>query len=510
MNIRNFFTKKRIIWTVIIGVVVLGAVGIIIQKNSASPTNILTDTVKKQDLKQTVLATGQVSSSTDLSLSFKGSGIVNRVYVKVGDKVSNGQILANLEQREQAAALTSARGAVAAAQANYEKVLSGVSSEEVQIAQVAVDNAKRNLDDVKQQQAVAVANANKTLLNSGLTAVAEPSNISTATVTISGAYTGTQEGVYNIRIIPAGTPTFIITGLESANGQVRTGVAIPLGTKGLYMQFSTTQINSSDAWTVDIPNTKASTYVANQAAYNAAVQNQVTAVNTAQSTYDAAVAQLQLKKALVKPSDVKAAQAQILSAQGQYQSASAAFENTVVRAPANGTITSVDVKTGELASATKAVIVLQDVGSLHVEANISEANIANIKLGQKAEMTLDALGPDRKFLGQVVGIDPASTVVSGVVNYKVTSSLEKLDEIKPGMTANMTISTAEKAGVISVPSRSVLAHDGKKFVRVIIDSKKKTYEEKEVTTGLEADGGLVEINSGLTEGQEIVTFINKK
>jgi HlyD family secretion protein len=144
-----------------------------------------------------------------------------------------------------------------------------------------------------------------------------------------------------------------------------------------------------------------------------------------------------------------------------------------------------------------------------VEANISEANIANIKLGQNSDMTFDALGPDRHFKGSVQTVDPASTVVSGVVNYKVTASLEKLPEIKPGMTANMTILTAEVPGVLSVPARAIISHDNKKFVRVIKDPKKKTYEEKEVTIGAEADGGLVEVKSGLNEGQEIVTFIKQ-
>jgi HlyD family secretion protein len=192
------------------------------------------------------------------------------------------------------------------------------------------------------------------------------------------------------------------------------------------------------------------------------------------------------------------------------QSASAALENTVIRAPADGTITTVDIKVGEQATPAKAVIVLQDVGNLHVEANVSEANIAQVKIGQEVTFTFDALGPDREFTGTVQTIDPSSTVISGVVNYKVTASVEKLPEIKPGMTANMTILTATKTDVLTIPQRAVLTHDSKKFVRVVDDKKKKTYHEVEVTTGLEADGGLTELLSGLESGQEIVTFINSK
>jgi multidrug efflux pump subunit AcrA (membrane-fusion protein) len=77
------------------------------------------------------------------------------------------------------------------------------------------------------------------------------------------------------------------------------------------------------------------------------------------------------------------------------------------------------------------------------------------------------------------------------------------------MTANMTVLVAEKKNVLAIPLRGVITKDGKKFVRVITDSKKKTYEEKEVKTGLEADEGLVEILSGLNAGQEIVTYIKQ-
>jgi HlyD family secretion protein len=88
---------------------------------------IQTAKVEKQDIKSTVLATGQVVSETDLNLSFKTSGIVEQVLVKEGEKVKPGQVLARLSQRDQLATLTSARGALAQAQANYNKVLAGAS-----------------------------------------------------------------------------------------------------------------------------------------------------------------------------------------------------------------------------------------------------------------------------------------------------------------------------------------------------------------------------------------------
>jgi HlyD family secretion protein len=309
---------------------------------------------------------------------------------------------------------------------------------------------------------------------------------------------------------------YSIHGLESGSGIVYSGALAAIGTRGLYAQFSSSNY-ANDVWTIEIPNTKAANYTINLNAYNAAVQSQQVAISgaqnaiaSAQSALDQANASLNLKKAQARPADVAVARAQILSADGQVQAASASLENTVIRAPSDGTITSVDIKVGEQASPAKEAIILQDVNNLHVEANVSEANIAEVKTGQAVSFTFDALGPARVFNGTVVTIDPASTVVSGVVNYKVTASVDKVAEIKPGMTANMTIQTAAKPGVLVVPSRAIVDQDGKHYVRVIDDSKKKTYHQVEITEGLQGDGGLVEIVSGLTEGQEIVAFINTK
>ncbi len=495
-------TKKRVIWTVVILVIFIPIlIGIFKGDNPAD--SIVSEIVKKQDLKQTVLATGQVVSQTDLSLSFKTSGIVARVNVKEGQKVMQGEVLASVDQRDSVARLTQARGAFAQAQANYQKVLDGASSEDIVVSQVTLDNAKNVLETVKQQQDTAVKNAYNALLNSTISAVANPSNSGSATATISGTYNSEEQGIYKITI---NNNAFILTGLESAGGDVKT-TPVPLGRRGLYIVFSGTTYNG-DYWTIKIPNTLASTYITNYNAYQTALEARKSAITTAENTVAAAQAALDLKKIKARPADLQAVQAAVTSALGQVQAAEADLENTIIRAPAAGTITKVDVKPGELASAQSPVIVLQDVGNLHVEVNISEANIALVKEGQEVDVTFDALGMDRHFVAKVATVNPAATIVSGVVNYKVTATLDNLEEIKPGMTANMTVLTGEKQGVLAVPQRAVISN-GKKIVRVIIDPKKKTYEEVEVETGIEADGGLVEIISGLNEGQEAVTFIKK-
>ena len=331
--------------------------------------------------------------------------MVSRVGVKVGDQVKAGTVLASLEARDTAARLTQARGALAQAQANYQKVLSGASNEEVAVAQVAVDNAKNSLESTKQQQQVAVDNAYKALLNSSLTATSKTTNISTQNPTISGTYLGIDQGKYVVTITTSGSnPQFTFEGLEKGGGFVNSATVSALGAKGLFIQFPST-VNVGDSWTINIPNTQALTYVTNYNAYLAAGEAQKSAVAAGENAVAAAQAALDLRKAQARPADLAAAQAAILSAQGQVEAAGADLENSIIRAPSDGTITKVDVKVGELATALKESVVLQDVKNLHVEANISEANIASVKVGQQVDATFDALGLDRKFTAKVEQVD---------------------------------------------------------------------------------------------------------
>ncbi len=519
---QKFLTKKRVIWGIVLivigGLIVLGY----INKKNAPNTSIQTDTVKKQDIEQTVLTTGQVVSKTDLSLSFQGSGVIRQIRVNEGAAVKTGQILATLDQASASASLTSALGSLAQAQANYDKVLAGASNEQITVAQRAVDaaqtsldNANQNLATTKQQQTVLVKNAYNALLNSTPAVVVGPTNRSTVNPTISGTYGGSEQGQYKISLYMAGNMQYTVTGLGSGTGAIPLNAAIPVSMgNGLFLQFPNGTYYPDDYWTVDIPNTKAATYLTNSNAYQSAVESQQSAtnaaqaqVNNAQVALEQAKASLDVQRSAARPADLAVARAQILSAQGQVASARAILGNLTLRAPANGTITQITVKVGEQASALQAVMTLQNIGDLHAEANVSEANVASLKIGQTVDFTFDALGPDRHSTGTIQTINPASTVVSGVVNYKVTASIPKIAEIKPGMTANMTILVDEKKQVLTAPNSAVISENGKRSVRVIDDTVKKTYHSVDVTTGLEADGGLVEILSGVTEGQEVVTYI---
>lgn len=518
---KSFFTKKKIIWTIII-VLVLAFIAYLIFRPKGNSGNIQTQAVTKQNLQLTVLATGQVVSSVDLNLSFQSSGVVKQINVTEGDKVKAGQVLATLDQSNARATLTTAQGSLAQAQANYEKVLSGSTNQQVAAAQqavvaaqVALNNASTTLATTITQQNTAVNNAYQTLLNTSITALPSSNNIDSVVPVITGTYTGSAQGVYKISVYASGNGLkFQTSGLEISSGNAQ-NQPTPMGLNGLSVQFATNP-SSSDSWTVNIPNTYASTYTTNYNAYQTALQTQVSnvtaaqnQVNTAQAALGQAQANLAVTESQATSAEIDAAKAQIISAQGQVDSAEATLNNTILTAPEDGTITSVDTKVGELASALQEVVILQDVNNLHAEANVSEADIANLQPGQSVDVTFDALGPDRHFTGSVLTVNPGATVVSGVVNYLVKATLPSIPDIKPGMTANMTILVAKKDNVLAVPSSAIISQNNNQYVRVVDDIKKGTYHQVQVQTGLNADGGMVEITSGLNEGQVVVTYLKQ-
>jgi len=484
----NKYSKKKRTW-LILALVIL--IGFFILKPASSSDKIVLDTVKYVDLKQTVLATGQVTSSVDLDLSFNSTGIVKSLRVNVGDKVKAGDILATIDQGSQLAELTQARGALASARARYKKTLEGSSSEEVALAQVT-------LDQTKISQETLVENAYQNLLNSTPEAIPSSNEQDITAPKISGTYSLSKEGEIRLKTyLSNGGYSFTASGLTTGTATAKATNPQPIGDSGLYVTFSNSFDNSFD-WIINIPNKKAPDYLANYNAYQSAKAQ-------ARLIIEQKEAELALKRAKARTPDLDLAQAEIVSAEGQVQAASSRYENTLLRAPASGTITSIDIKLGELSEVQKQVVTLQDISNLYVEAKINESSIANVKLGQKVTMSFNAFGSSRSFEGAVVHVDPSATTADGIVNYKIKLSISSADKegIRSGMNADINILTNEKPHVLVVPKASIISRDGKKFVNIITDKDHKKYKEQEVQTGLLGDGNLIEVTSGLTSGQDI-------
>ena len=509
IKIPKFFKKKRNIWIIIILVIiVIAGYFIFFRKNNSG--NIQTGFATKQNLQETVLSTGQVISGTDLDLSFQGSGVVRSISVTEGSKVGQGQVLASLDQSSALATLTSAQGSLAQANANYEKLLSGATQQNIKTVQDSINSAKQNLTNTYSGAINTLNNAYTSMYNAYNVAVSIQNNYFTSQDPQGGAIsiakndinTNMQSAQTSLNaaeksMAPADIDATIAQVMSSLNN-VYDDVNIIRAQcdQGIYFY----KVTVADKASLDGQKTTVNTTLNGVTALQQNIASLKLALQTAED-------QLSVTTAPPTQADIHLAKAQITSAQGQVDSAQAVVNNSIIVAPVSGTITQLDIKVGEQATPSKEVMILQNVNDLHAEADVSEANIATLQVGQPIDYTFDALGPDQHFAGKVLTINPASTVISGVVDYLVKGSLDNIPNIKPGMTANMTIMVAQKNNALAVPSTAVINSNNKQYVRIIDDPKKLTFHQVEVQTGLQADGGLVEIISGLNDGQEIVTYV---
>lgn len=236
-------------------------------------------------------------------------------------------------------------------------------------------------------------------------------------------------------------------------------------------------------------------------------QSDLSEIN-AQSSLDSANARLKtVESDFTKDSN----NAQIAGARAAYELSLLNLDKATLISPVNGIITEVNNKPGEILGTGVIKETFSRVMSLDfiIESLIPESDITKIKLGQHAKVTFDSLTTDDVFDGEVIEIDPASTTVQDVVEYKIKLKLNNTDpRIKPGMSTNIDIATAQKNDVLSIPSRAIKTEGTKKYVDVLQadNTTKKIYIE----TGLEGDEGMVEVTKGLSGGEKVVTFVSTK
>jgi HlyD family secretion protein len=199
--------------------------------------------------------------------------------------------------------------------------------------------------------------------------------------------------------------------------------------------------------------------------------------------------------------------ASIASARANFDIANLNLAKAALVSPVNGIITEVNNKSGEILGTGVIKEAFSRVMSLDmiIESKVPESDIVKVKLGQHAKVTFDALTPEDIFEGEIIEIDPASTNVQGVVYYAIKLKLNNVDiRIKPGMSVNIDVATASKDNVVIAPMRAIKEEGSKKYVDVLLadNTTKKVFVE----TGLQGDDGMVEVKSGLSGGEKVVTF----
>lgn len=248
----------------------------------------------------------------------------------------------------------------------------------------------------------------------------------------------------------------------------------------------------------------------------ASIQLAQSKINDANSTLSSAQKQLQLDVAGSTPEEiagqeaaVKQAQANIAAQRGSVSQASAQVQlylaqltQTQLTAPFDGLVTKQDAKPGEIANAGQELVIVMDPDISEIESNVPEVDIGRVALNQPVSITIDAL-PGETFTGHVSYIEPAETIIEGVVNYKIKVMFDKSDvRLKSGLTANLEIETQRKNNVLVIPPLALIENDQGTFVRKWVNGKTT---DVPVVLGIK-NSESAEVISGVAEGDQLVNI----
>lgn len=217
------------------------------------------------------------------------------------------------------------------------------------------------------------------------------------------------------------------------------------------------------------------------------------------------------------------AKEQVASAKEEVQRAQTNLGYATITSPIDGVVLSKSVEEGQTVAASfstpELFTIAQDLTNMQVVADVDEADIGDVKEGERVTFTVDAY-PDNTFEGEVKQVRQEATTTNNVVTYEVVISAPNADlKLKPGLTANVTIYTAERKGVLSVPSKALRFTPqketvGKMKIVDVANAKNKVWTIEgnsivahKVNIGM-TDGTNTQIVGGIAEGTKVVTGLN--
>lgn len=217
------------------------------------------------------------------------------------------------------------------------------------------------------------------------------------------------------------------------------------------------------------------------------------------------------------------AKEQVVSAKEEVQRAQTNLGYATITSPIDGVVLSKSVEEGQTVAASfstpELFTIAQDLTNMQVVADVDEADIGDVKEGERVTFTVDAY-PDDTFEGEVKQVRQEATTTNNVVTYEVVISAPNADlKLKPGLTANVTIYTTERKGVLSVPSKALRFTPqketvGKMKIVDVANAKNKVWTIEgnsivahKVNIGM-TDGTNTQIVSGIAEGTKVITGLN--
>ncbi|OGG58086.1 hypothetical protein A3C86_04325 [Candidatus Kaiserbacteria bacterium RIFCSPHIGHO2_02_FULL_49_16] len=499
-NVKNFIAK----WPWIISAVAVAAIGgfwYFTRVNVPEPVDYFV--VKRGTVSQLVSVTGTVRAASAADLSFEKSGRISGVFHGVGDRVGAGEALVSLSSGELAAQIAQAEATARAQAARLAELNRGARPEDIAVSEIDVENAKNdvinsvknsyvNSDDAirnKVDQMFSNPRSYSPQFNFALSDSRLKNKLETDRVKMESSLTQWNSDIADVFVTDDVMPYIVATKNKLLSVQY-------------FLDDVALAVNSLQA-SPPVTQTTIDSYKAAVLAGRTNISTALDSLVSSEEKLRTAASKLALKKAGASKEEIDAQEAELTSAEANVLNLKVQFGKTTLYSPIAGIITRQDAKQGEIASAGAVITSIISDAKYQIEASVAEADIAKIKPGDEASVTLDAYGSDVLFIATVTKIDPAETIIDGVPTYKTTLQFKQSDErIKSGMTANTDIAGEKRENILFIPGRTISGKGASKTVN-LIDG--ETTREVAIETGLRGSNGDVEILSGLKEGDKVKT-----
>ena len=452
-----------------------------------------TVSVQRQNLTVTVMANGTVQPQLSVNVSPKNSGILKQLFVKEGDRVQKGQLLAKMDDSNLQGQLLQSQGQVTQAQANLAKLKAGNRPQDIAQAQAELGQAQATLDKLK--------------------AGNRPQDIAQAQAELGQAQANLQ------KLKRGNRPQDIAQAqarLENALSNQRQAELVFLQNRSLNEAGAIAARDWENSRTQK-DNAAAQVREAKQALALQKAGSRPEEIQQAAEVVAQKQAALSLIKSGSRAEDIAQAQAQVAIAQGNLKTVQTQIQDTEIRAPFDGIVARKYADPGAFVTPTTAGSAVSSATSSSILAlaarnqivtNVSESNIAQMSLGQKSLIKADAY-PNKTFIGKVIQIAPQSIVQQNVTSFEVKVAIlnDPQNLLRSGMNVRVEFAAGQVKNVLVVPTVAIVRQEEGTGVYLW---KNNQAEFVPIKTGLTVND-KTEIRSGLQEKDRIlITFPDGK
>ena len=495
------FLKKNWKWLVpVLCVAVAGGV-FLLRPQQAKPASVdasYTEAApERRDVTNTLSGTGTLNPANTYTVKSLVDGKVLTGTIEEGDIVEESNVLYTIDSSDASTNFEKAEIAMQQAQRSYDKVVDR-QYVRAEVAGVVSSLKVTKGDEVTSGQEVAVIRDSSRMLLTLEFPAADAANFSvgqSAAVTLDGTF----EQLDGIVTSVSGTDA-----LSAGNLLTRTVTITVKNAGGLTTaQAATASING-----VSSIGSATFAYQAERT-LTAQAAGTVTSINVQEGS-DVAKDDIILGLSGDDLTEsIQSASESLRSAEISMQNLQDAMNNYTITAPISGTIIEKDAKAGDAVKAGDTLCIVYDLSYLEMNINVDELQISSISVGQKVQITADAV-PDKTYVGTVTRVSMKGASNGGTTTYPVSIRIDDTDGLRPGMNANAEIVVAEAKNALVVPNAAVVRGS---YVLVTKDSPSAasadtTMEAPEgfvyvpVKTGV-SDDDYTQIVSGIQEGDTI-------